>query len=73
MMKIDGVFTVLDEAPGKLANAILLFTKGMYFSISFVLVEVSTIKFKSGLYSTQRQNMIFCKIYQWGWEISFIK
>ena len=32
MMKIDGVFTVLDEAPGKLANAILLFTKGMYLS-----------------------------------------
>ena len=68
MMKIDGVFTVLDEAPGKLANAILLFTKGMYFSISFVLVEFSTIKFKSGLYSTQQQNMIFCKIYQWGWK-----
>ena len=36
MMKIDGVFTILDEAPGKLANAILLFTKGMYLSISFV-------------------------------------
>ena len=32
MMKIDGVFTVLDEAPGKLANAILLFTKGTYLS-----------------------------------------
>ena len=34
MMKIDGVFTVLDEAPGKLANAILLFTKGMYWFYS---------------------------------------
>ena len=49
MMKIDGVFTILDEAPGKLANAILLFTKGMCWFIRFVVNgKVQGISLQSG-------------------------
>ena len=40
VMKIDGVFSILDEAPGKLANAILLFTKGLGWLTSIDLPNV---------------------------------
>jgi len=40
VMKIDGVFSILDEAPGKLANAILLFTKGLGWLTSVDLPNV---------------------------------
>merc|ERR550519_713002 len=40
VMKIDGVFAILEEAPGKLANAILLFTKGLGWLASVELPNV---------------------------------
>jgi hypothetical protein len=54
MMKIDGVFTVLDEAPGKLANAILLFTKGLGWLTS---VDLPNVERRSSRDSTGGRRM----------------
>merc|ERR1712203_971642 len=54
MMKIDGVFTVLDEAPGKLANAILLFTKVLGWLTS---VDLPNIERRSSRDSTGGRRM----------------
>jgi len=54
MMKIDGVFTILDEAPGKLANAILLFTKGLGWLTS---VDLPNVERRSSRDSTGGRRM----------------
>jgi len=41
MLKIDDVSNVMDEAPGKLANSILLFAKGLGWLTSLTLPNVS--------------------------------
>lgn len=54
MMKIDGVFTILEEAPGKLANAILLFTKGLGWLTS---VDLPNVERRSSRDSTGGRRM----------------
>jgi len=54
MMKIDGVSTVIDEAPGKLANAILLFTKGLGWLTS---VDLPNVERRSSRDSTGGRRM----------------
>jgi len=54
VMKIDGVFSILDEAPGKLANAILLFTKGLGWLTS---VDLPNVERRSSRDSTGGRRM----------------
>lgn len=54
VMKIDGVFTILDEAPGKLANAVLLFTKGLGWLTS---VDLPNVERRSSRDSTGGRRM----------------
>ena len=41
MLKIDDVSSVMEEAPGKLSNSILLFAKGLGWLTSLTLPNVS--------------------------------
>jgi len=54
MMKIDGVYTVLDEAPAKLAQSILLFTKGVGWLTS---VDLPNVERRSSRDSTGGRRM----------------
>lgn len=54
MMKIDGVANVLEEAPGKLANSVLLFTKGLGWLTS---VDLPNVERRSSRDSTGGRRM----------------